>query len=191
MSIRNDLLEQILSATVAGFDPQTGMSIERLYDGESAILVQEPSALDTPQYIQFGAVQGTISDPIQTIAQGVDSEASILRINQAGTYRIKTAIQYGRVGASGTAILNFRVIINGVQAGRSINQKLPNANTTSLFTDEAWLTLPAGLDIVYEVIRDSNGSDSGGLIAGETSGSTGFNSAPSASVRVERWVRTP
>lgn len=187
MSIRNSLLEQILAATGTSFDPTTEISIERLYDGESAILVQEPSALDTPKYIQFGPVHGTPSDPIQTIAQGGDSEASILRINTAGTYRIKTAIQYGRETSAGTAILNFRVTINGVQAGRSINQRLQNSNQTSIFTDEAWLTVPSGLDITYEVVRDSGGANSGGLIAGSTSGSTGWNAAPSASVRVERW----
>ena len=191
MSIRNELLESILSATGSGFDPQTGIAIERLYDGESLITNQEPSALDTAQYIRFGVVQGTASDPIQTIAQGVDTEASILRINTAGTYRIKTAIQYGRTGASGTSILNFRVTINGVQAGRSINQRLENANQTTLFTDEAWVNIPAGADLVYEVIRDSNGNNSGGLIAGITSGSTGWNAAPSCAVRVERWVKTP
>lgn len=188
MSIRNELLEQILSATTGGFDPTTGIAIERLYDGESQILVQQPTALDTPLEIQFGAVFGTASDPIQTIARGGNSEASILRINQAGTYRVKTAIQYGRESSAGTAILNFRAVINGVQSGRSINQRLQNSNTTSIFTDEAWLTLPAGLDITYEVIRDSNGNNSGGLIAGETSGSTGWNSAPCVSLRIERWV---
>jgi len=191
MSIRNELLEEILSATGGGFDPQQGISIERLYDGESLISVQQPSTTDVAQYIQFGVVQGGPLDPIQTIAQGADTEASILRINTAGTYRIKTAIQYGRTGASGTSILNFRVTINSVQAGRTINQRLENANQTSLFTDEAWITVPAGIDITYEVIRDSNGNNSGGLIAGETSGSTGWNSSPSAAVRVERWIKTP
>lgn len=188
MSTRNELLEQILSATTGGFDPTTGMNIERLYDGESQILVQQPAALDTALEIQFGAVFGTASDPVQTIARGGNTEASILKINETGTYRIKTAIQYGRETSAGTAILNFRALVNGVQAGRSINQRLQNVNTTSIFTDEAWLTLPAGLEITYEVIRDSAGSNSGGLIAGETAGSTGWNTAPSCSLRVERWV---
>lgn len=182
---------QVDPSNGGSFDPTTGISIERLYDGESLLATQEPPAEDTPQYIQFGVVQGTALDPVQTLAQGGDSEASILRFNQAGTYRLKTAIQYGRTGVVGTAIINFRALVNGVQAGRSINQRIPNANTTSIFTDEAWLTLPAGVEITYEVIRDTNGNDSGGLIAGETSGSTGWNAAPSAAVRVERWVATP
>lgn len=220
MSIRNKLLQDILSAIGGGgsvlwgsiggnvadqadlaevaktndyedlnnkFDPFTGLEIQRLYDGESSITPQEPSSLDTPIYIQFGPPQGTALDPVQTIAQGIDTEASILQINEAGTYRIKTAIQYGRESSAGTAILNFRALVNGVQAGRSINQRLQNANTTSIFTDEAWLTLPAGVTITYEVIRDSNGNNSGGLIAGEVSGSTGWNGSPSVALRVERW----
>lgn len=185
MSIRNDLLSNILTEIKS--NSIQSISIERLYDGESLINIQEPSLVDSPIYIQFGQVQGSASDPIQTLSQGVDSEASILRINEAGTYRLKTAIQFGRENNAGTAILNFRALINGVQAGRSINQRINNSNTTSIFTDEAWLTLPAGIDITYEVIRDSSGVNSGGVIAGEVSGSTGWNNAPSASLRVERW----
>lgn len=187
---RNDLLAQILAATEA-LDPNNPptLSIERLYDGESALLTQQPSALDTPLELQFGVVQGTGSDPVQTIA-GAGSEASILQINTAGLYRLKTAIQYGRTSGAGVAILNFRALVGGVQAGRSINQRLETTNQTSLFTDEAWLALPAGVQISYEVIRDSNGNNSGGLIAGETSGSTGWNAAPSMSLRVERYIKT-
>lgn len=177
-----------LPGTGALFDPAENMNIQRLYDGESALANQLPTGLDTPLQIQFGAIQGTASDLVQTLAQGGDSEASILRINVAGTYRLKTAIQYGRETSAGIAILNFRALVNGVQAGRSINQRLQNVNTTSIFTDEAWLTIPAGTDITYEVIRDSGGADSGGLIAGEVSGSTGWNAAPSCALRVERWI---
>lgn len=165
-----------------------GISIERLYDGESLLAVQQPSSLNTPLELQFGTVQGTGSDPIQTLAN-VGSEASILQINESGLYRIKTAIQYGRLTGAQVAILNFRALVNGVQAGRSINQRLETSNQTSLFTDEAWLYLPAGIQITYQVIRDSNGNNSGGLIAGETSGSTGWNHAPTMSLRVERFVR--
>jgi hypothetical protein len=191
MAIRNEDLEQILAAIQAGgtpFNPTTDINIERLYDGESLLASQQPSTIDTPLEIQFGVVQGGPSDPIQTIAN-VGSEASILRINTPGTYRIKTAIQYGRTGASGTSILNFRVKVAGSQAGRSINQRISNSNETSIFTDEAWITFPvAPIDIVYEVIRDSNGNDSGGLFAGEVSGSTGWNASPSCALRVERWI---
>lgn len=190
MSERNSLLEQIRDNTIGGFNPTTGMEIERLYDGSSALASQEPSARDIPLEVQFGAPFGTISDPVSAeIRSGSgNTEASILKINQAGTYRIKTSIQFGRTGASGTSRLNFRALINGVQAGRSISAYIENANALNLLVDEAWLTLPAGLEISYELIRDLNGSDSGGVFAGEVSGSTGWNASPGCSLRVERWI---
>lgn len=187
----NRLLEDILAATQqGGFNPTTGMEIERLYDGSSALLSQEPTGLDTPLEVQFGAPFGTVSDPVSAEIRGGsgNTEASILKINQAGTYRIKTSIQFGRTGASGTSRLNFRALINGVQAGRSISEYMENANVLDLLVDEAWLALPAGLEITYELIRDSNGSNSGGIFAGEVSGSTGWNASPGCSLRVERWI---
>lgn len=164
-----------------------GMNIERLYDGESSALEQQPNGKDVALRLKFGAVEGTSNDPVQTLP-GTGSEAEILQINKAGLYRVKIAIQYGRTDGANIAILNFRALLNGVQAGRSVNQRLENANQTSIFSDEAWLYLPAGVQISYEVIRDSNGANSGGLVAGETSGSTGWNPAPSMSLRVERFV---
>jgi len=170
-------------------EPFIGISsIERLYDGESLFASQEPAGLDTSLEIQFGAPQGATSDPVQTIARGGNLEASILRINQTGLYRLKTFIQFGRATSTGNAILNFRALINGVQAGRSINKTLRNSANVDSFTDEAWLSLPAGVEVTYEVIRDSNGDDSGGLFEGQTSGSTGWNRAPCCAVRVERWA---
>lgn len=190
MTTRNEKLDAILAATLA-LDPNNPptLSIERLYDGESALTVQQPAALDTPLQIQFGVVQGSGADPVQTLTGVAGSEAAVLQINTAGLYRLKTAIQYGRTSGAGVAILNFRAVVNGAQAGRSVNQRLETANQTSIFTDEAWLYLPAGTQITYEVIRDSNGANSGGLLAGETSGSTGWNAAPSMSLRVERFTK--
>lgn len=171
----------------SAFNP-SNIIIERLYDGSSALLEQQPTGLDAPLELQFGAVQGTASDPIQTLARGANPEASILRINETGTYRLKTSVQFGRTGGAGTSNINFRALINGTQAGRSISAYLENANVLNLLVDEAWLTLSAGIDITYELIRDSNGNNSGGTFAGETSGSTGWNPSPCVSVRVERWT---
>ena len=161
--------------------------IERLYDGETAVSPQQPSALDTTLELQFGPAEGTASDPIQTLVRGGNPEASILQINTSGLYRIKTAIQFGRTGGAGTSILNFRALINGTQAGRSINAQIENSNVVQLLVDEAWLDLTAGMQITYELIRDSGGNNSGGAFAGTTSGSTGYNAAPAVALRVERW----
>jgi hypothetical protein len=167
------------------FNPTTGMTIERILDANSTSLVQEPTGLGTANkfQIEFGNAQNTVTDAVMLSSDG------ILTINETGTYRIKVNLEYGRSGSSGTSFLIFRALVNGTQAGRSIFTKISNANEIQNFSDEAWLTLPAGLTIIYEGMRDSDGNDSGGLIAGIPSVDTNvWNDAPCASLRVERWI---
>lgn len=158
------------------------MEIERLVDGQSAAASQEPTGTGDANKIQleFGAAQNTASDPVQLLADGT------LRFNQAGTYRLKIAINYGRSGAAGTSLLVFRALINGTQAGRSVAAKISSAEVLVPFTDEAWLTVPAGIDITYEIARDATGANSGGAFSGGITLS-GWEIAPSAAIRVERW----
>lgn len=168
------------------FDPTTGMTIERLVDGKSLAITQDPTGLGEANSLQieFGAALNGAGDPVQLLADGT------LRINQAGLYRLKISLSYGRTGGAGQAELRFRVVINGVQAGQSIGIELDNANTTLAFADEAWLFLPAGLDITYELLRDSSGNDSGSLIQPVITAGTApsWNATTCAALRVERWA---
>ncbi len=168
------------------FDPTSGMTIERLVDGKSLATVQNPTGTGEANAIQieFGAALNGAGDPVQLLADGT------LRINQAGLYRLKISLSYGRSGGSGQSELRFRALINGVQAGQSIGIEIDNANTTLAFADEAWLYLPAGLDITYEIMRDSSGNDSGGLIQPVVTAGTApsWNPTTCAALRVERWA---
>lgn len=157
------------------------LQIERLLDGLSTAGNQQPSALDTPLQIEFGGAQLTPSDPVSLSSTGV------LSINQAGTYRIKLTVAAGRTGGSGVSNLYFRALINGTQAGQSIHLKVDSADIYIPYSDEAWLTLPAGVQITYEIVRDSTGSNSGGLFS-STPNTAGWATNPSAAIRVERWI---
>lgn len=159
------------------------MEIERLIDGSSVAASQLPTGTGDANKIQieFGPAIGTVASDVQLLADGT------LRFNTAGTYRVKIALDYGRSGAAGVSLLGFRALINGTQAGRSVSAKLGSSDVTIPFTDEAWLTLPAATDITYEIYRDATGNNSGGLYAGGLTGA-GWNAAPSAAIRVERWV---
>lgn len=161
-------------------DPTSNV-IERLLDGISAAASQEPVGLDTPLQMEFGAAQGTISDPVMLSAAGA------LTINEAGTYRIKISLAYGRTGGAGVSELYFRALVNGTQAGQSIHAKVGSSDVFIPYTDEAWLTLPAGTVITYEMIRDSSGTDSGGIFAGVPI-TAGWNDNPCAALRVERFI---
>jgi hypothetical protein len=218
MSIRNQLLQDILSAIGGGgsvlwgsitgdintqadlaqvaktndyddlinkFDPTTDIAIERLLDGLSTELIQEPTGTGAANSIQieFGPAFGTGADPISMLADGT------ITANQAGTYRAKVALQFGRSGASGTSLLLFRVRVNGVQAGRSIAAKLNNSNEEQYFENDTWLTVPAGAELRFDLMRDDSGNDSGGLFGILPTIEAGsWNNAPSAAIRIERWV---
>jgi len=190
MSIRNELLEDILSATTGGsFDPTTDISIERLFDGDSALATQNPTGLGTANAIQisFGAAFGTGASPIQLLADGT------LRANVAGTYRLKVSVQFGRTGSPGTSFLLFRVVSTGIQLGRTVSTKIDSVDQVSYFENDTWLTVGAGAEFAFEIMRDSSGHNSGGLVGfvPTVDGGNEWNDAPSASVRVERWIQTP
>ena len=159
----------------------SGMVIERLVDGFSTATSQEPTGLDAALQIEFGA--GETSTPVTLDANGK------VTINVTGTYRVKLGFAVGRAGSSGVASLYVRSLIDGVQAGQSVHWTIGSAESYIPFTDEAWLTLTAGTEITYEIIKDSgnSGVDAGGLFQSDPV-TTGWASNPSASIRVERFV---
>lgn len=162
-------------------NPASQLAVDRLLDASSTAASQAPAGLGTPLQIEFGPAVGTGTDPVQLSATGV------LTVNTPGTYILKVSTQVGRTGATGTSIVFLRVLVNGVQAGRSIAFKLENSNNLSNFADVTLLTLPvAPVTITYEIIRDSAGANYGGLF--QTVSSDGWNSSPSAALRVERLV---
>lgn len=160
----------------------SNVSVERLLDAISLATDQQPSATNSPIQLEFGAAQFSASDPVSIDALGA------LTINTAGTYRIKISLAYGRTGGSGTSELYFRALVNGTQAGQSIHAKVGSADVYLPYSDEAWLTLPAATVITYEMIRDSSGSNSGGLFTSNPV-TSGWNDNPCAALRVERLTR--
>jgi len=172
------------------FNPTTDIAIERIFDGVSVAATQDPTGQGVANAIQveFGPAIGTGSDPVQLLVDGT------VRINTPGTYRFKIALQFGRLGASGTSILLFRVTDGaGVQLGRSIAALIDNPNTDRYLENDTWLTVPAPLDLKFEIMRDLAGSDSGGLqmTTPTTEGGLEWDNAPTGAIRAERWIPTP
>lgn len=162
-------------------NPADQLVVERLLDASSTAANQLPAGLGTPLQVEFGPAVGTGSDPVQLSAAG------LLTVNEAGTYILKVSVQVGRTGATGTSLLFLRALVDGVQAGRSVAFKLGNSNNLTKFSDVTLLTLPVpGTTIKYEIIRDSTGANFGGLF--QATSADGWNSSPSAALRVERLV---
>jgi hypothetical protein len=167
------------------FNPTTDITIERILDGLSVAASQQPAGTGQANaaQIEFGPAVNDGSDPIQLAANGD------VTVNTTGLYRIKISLQFGRTGASGTSILLFRVSAGGTQLGRSVSAKLNNANEDQYFENDTWVNLPAGTVLKFEIMRDAAGNDSGGLFETTPSAEAGvWNNAPSAAIRIERWV---
>lgn len=170
----------------APFDP-SNFTIERLVDGKAPTTSQNPNGTGEGGQIQvtFGAAQNTINDPVQLLSDGS------LVFNEGGLYRVKITLVYGRIGGAGVSELRFRALVNGTQAGQTIGTKLGAADVAKVYTDEAWLDVPAGAVITYQIMRDTSGNNSGGLIPPVVTSATApdWNDTTPAAIRVERWVK--
>lgn len=138
---------------------------------------QEPSGLDSPLQVTFGAAQGTATDPVMLDALGN------ITFNQGGLYLFNGYANFERQGSSGgISVTLFRALINGVQSGPTKGVEL--SGTGIMFPYE--LTLPiqvsAGDVLTWEILRDSSGVDAGGLYIHTNSGP--WSNVPSADVNI-------
>jgi hypothetical protein len=159
-------------------------TIERVLNANSIAANQVPTGLGPVNAIQieFGAAQFGPTDPVS-----IDVNGSIT-FNQTGLYRIKISAQIGRSGAGGVSELLVRALIGGVQAGRTVAAKLDNANVIIPYSDEAWLNIPATTVLSYELMRDSSGANSGGLVGQDVTVEAGsWEQDVCSELRIERW----
>jgi hypothetical protein len=138
---------------------------------------QVPSALDTPLQVTFGAAQGTGASPVQLLSNG-----SIV-FNQAGLYLFNGFANFERQGSSGgVTVTLFRALKNGIQI---LPTKGVELNTTGVMIPYE-LTIPfnaeAGDILTWEIMRDSSGTNAGGLYIHTSLG--GWSNVPSADVAI-------
>jgi hypothetical protein len=139
---------------------------------------QVPSGLDTALQVTFGAAQGTSADPVMISAGG------LITFNEPGLYLINGYGSVERQGSSGgVAILLFRFLVNGTQAG---SVKAFHLDTTNVSTPYE-ITFPinistAGTTATFEIMRDSSGTNAGGLYPHTNLG--GWSNVPSAEVNI-------
>lgn len=136
----------------------------------SAAASQAPSGLGVPLQLEFGPA---VSTPQLSL-----SAAGAITCNITGTYLFRFKLQKGRTGASGTSILMSRLLINGVQSGISSAARMTSPEPVYIIDTKVDLSLTAGDVVTIEIIRDSAGSDFGGLYA--VTSSHGWNLAPTA-----------
>ena len=141
-------------------------------------VTQTPSALDTPLQVTFGAAQGTSGDAVMI------SSGGLITFNETGLYLINGYGSVERQGSSGgTAILLFRFLVNGTQAGsvKAFHLDTPNVSTPYEITFPINITT-AGTTASFQIMRDSSGTNAGGLYPHTNLG--GWSNVPSAEVNI-------
>jgi hypothetical protein len=141
--------------------------------------VQAPSAVDTALQLNFGAAQGSAANPVMINAAG------LVTFNVAGNYAVRIKLQNGRTGATGTSILLSRLLLNGVQIGSSAAVKMTQTDATTPSESRVVMNPTAGQTLVVQIMRDSAGSNFGGVYP-QAATVAAWGTAPSALIVVSR-----
>lgn len=139
---------------------------------------QNPAALDTPLQVSFGSAQ-TNAD-VSLASNGT------LTFNTAGAYTITLFLRFGRAGGTGTSVLLNRFLINGLQGLNSNACAISEATATYPFSTTIGLNVAQNDTFVLQIMRDSSGNNSGGLIATTPVAPT-WNISPSATLIVSKF----
>lgn len=150
----------------------------------ASTLTQAPSAVDTPLQLTFGAATGSASDPVMINAAG------LVTFNTAGNYAIRIKTQNGRTGATGTSILLTRIMFNGTQYGSPSSTKITATDSTVPTESRVVLNPTAGQTFAVQIMRDSSGSNFGGVYP-QVATVSSWGTAPSALLVISRLEPVP
>ena len=138
---------------------------------------QTPSGLDSALQVTFGSAQGTVADPVMVDAAGV------ITFNESGIYLINGYASFERQGSSGgAAVIAFRALINGVQAGVTKVVELKQTENIVPYDITIPINATAGDVLTWEIMRDSSGVNQGGLYSHTLLG--GWSNVPSATLSI-------
>lgn len=145
----------------------------------ASTVTQAPSALDTTLQLTFGAAQNSVTDPVMI------NSAGLVTFNVAGNYAVRIKTQNGRTGATGTSILLIRILVNGVQYGSPAATRITATDSTVPTESRVVLNPTAGQTMAVQIMRDSAGSNFGGVYP-QVATVTAWGTAPSALLVISR-----
>ena len=138
---------------------------------------QTPGALNSALQVTFGPAQGTLADPVMVDAAGV------IRFNETGQYLFNGYANFARGGLSGgTAVIAFRALFNGVQAGVTKVVDIKDSDDIVPYDLTMPISATAGDTLIWEIMRDGTGSNYGGLYTQALAG--GWSNVPSVAINI-------
>lgn len=150
----------------------------------ASTVAQAPTATDTPLQLTFGAATGAPTDPVMINAAG------LVTFNQAGNYAVRVKLQCGRTGATGTSILLSRLVLGGAQLGSAACVKLTQTDATTPTDSRVVMNPTAGQTLQVQIMRDSAGSNFGGVYP-QTATVAAWGVAPSSLLVISRLEPVP
>lgn len=145
----------------------------------ASTVAQAPTATDTPLQLTFGAAQKSATDPVMI------NSAGLVTFNTAGNYAVRIKTQNGRTGASGTSILLMRILVNGTQYGSPAATRITATDSTVPTESRVVLNPTAGQTMAVQIMRDSAGSNFGGVYP-QAATVMAWGSAPSTLLVISR-----
>lgn len=136
-------------------------------------VAQAPTAVDTALQLTFGGAQKSASDPVMINAAG------LVTFNTAGNYAVRVKLQCGRTGATGASILLSRILLGGAQFGSAACVKMTQTDATTPTDSRVVINATAGQTLAVQIMRDSTGSNFGGVYP-QVATVTTWGTAPSA-----------
>jgi len=143
---------------------QIGASLTKLID-VSFDTTQNPSALDTPLQVIFGATDA-FSASVNVLGAANATPANRGKINflGAGQFFIHMVLNFGRTGATDTSKVIILFKENGVAVASASVVLLADADSSVCYTSSVLADITGATTWTFEIIRDSSGDNSGGLV---------------------------
>lgn len=158
--------------------PVTVLVEEALSGGSN--VDQDPTTLGVPIRISFG---DAVSTPFFTM-----DATGLITCLVTDEYHLRAKFTVGRRGTpAGIAQIYVRLMRNGVQFGTSSHAIVDATDIEVPFDFEGVGVVSAGDVLEFQLVRDTDGANSGGLTAGIPS-VAGWNPSPSARFRITRYV---
>lgn len=144
----------------------------------ASIVDQDPAGLGTPMQVVF-------EEGVSTPQFQINPDGSVLCLI-TDEYEVTALFSVGRSGAAGVSQIYIRALIDGVQEGFSRHTIMDTDDFEISLNFARTLEVTAGQVVTFEVARDTDGNNSGGLRAGVPD--IAWNPSPSAHLIINRTV---
>ena len=138
---------------------------------------QDPTGLGVPLQLTLGAAQTTEYFDLDALGN--------ITCLQADDYDMTIKLTTGREGTTGESQIYARMLVDGVQAGPSTHVILDSDKFELPAIYTGVVSLLPGEVVTMQIIRDTDGIDSGGVKAGNPA-VAGWNPSPSVSIILRR-----